>query len=472
MARGFLSGVIVGTLVAGVGVGALSLATDLPPESAPVKAAQEADAIPQAKTSPVAVPDVTVEESAPVMGQAPSATAPEPESLTATDTQTAAKPDAELATAALDAPDQGVAPEQRAETDQPVAAQSVLEAPMAPEAESDLAVSTETAEPQAPSVAEPVPEAEPQPAPVPDEDREEITLTIPSLPEEDEGGRAPEPTNGAESPVETARVSIGTPARTLGDGSSSRLPSMGSGQSDAAAGADAEVSGTVDINDLPPIERFAAPFVPTEGVPQMAIVLIDDGTSEIGVEALSTFPYPLSFAVDTSWSGAEAAMKTYRSAGFEVLAMVNLPRGARASDVEVSMPVLLDKLPEAVAIMETPDAALQDSREVIAQVSAYLADSGHGMLLFPKGLNTAQKVAAKEGVPSATVFRDFDSKGQNASTIKRFLSHAALKAEAEGGVVMVGRLRADTISALLLWGLQERGDRLELAPVSGLLKTP
>ena len=135
------------------------------------------------------------------------------------------------------------------------------------------------------------------------------------------------------------------------------------------------------------------------------------------------------------------------------------------------MPVLLDKLPEAVAIMETPDAALQGSREVISQVSEYLGDSGHGMLLFPKGLNTAQKVAAKEGVPSATVFRDFDNKGQNASTIKRFLSHAALKAESEGGVVMVGRLRADTISALLLWGLQERGDRLELVPVSVMLKT-
>ena len=164
-------------------------------------------------------------------------------------------------------------------------------------------------------------------------------------------------------------------------------------------------------------------------------------------------------------------MGVYRASGFEVLAMVNLPSGARATDVEVSMPVLLGKLPEAVAIMETPDAGLQTSREVIEQVTEYAGDSGHGLLLFPKGLNTARKLAAKEGVPSATVFRDFDSKGQNASTIKRFLNHAGMKAESEGGVVMIGRLRADTISALLLWGLQDRGDRLELAPVSVLLKT-
>ena len=30
----------------------------------------------------------------------------------------------------------------------------------------------------------------------------------------------------------------------------------------------------------------------------MAIVLIDDGSSPIGIEALQSFPYPLSFAID------------------------------------------------------------------------------------------------------------------------------------------------------------------------------
>ena len=467
MARGFLSGVIMGTLVAGVGAGALSLATDLPTGKAPVTGAVAPEATKAAEALPAALPTVTSEESAPVMGDTPAATAPESDSMSSPDTQAAAKPEAGVASADLSAPDAGVAPVVSSIVDEPVVGQSAMQAPKAPANESNVAVSTETAEVQPAVVPQPTAKAEPQPEPLPDEEREEITLTIPSLPEDDGIGRAPMPTDEASQPVETARVSIGTPARTLGAGSSSRLPSLGTAETDAVT----EASATVDINELPPVERFSAPFVPTEGVPQMAIVLIDDGTSDIGVKALSTFPYPLSFAIDTSWSGAEAAMKTYREAGFEILAMVSLPRGARASDVEVSMPVLLDKLPEAIAIMETPDAALQGSREVISQVSEYLGDSGHGMLLFPKGLNTAQKVAAKEGVPSATVFRDFDNKGQNASTIKRFLSHAALKAGSEGGVVMVGRLRADTISALLLWGLQERGDRLELVPVSVMLKT-
>ncbi|WP_298803227.1 polysaccharide deacteylase family 2 protein [uncultured Lentibacter sp.] len=486
MARGFLRGVMVGTVVVSAGVGVLSVATDLPVGEAPETLAVAPDATEGATARPAALPALPAADSAPATpaanadatGEARATSVPDADSLSLTDTQAARKPDAAVPpTAALSAPQAGAGPVIRTAPDSPLVPPARLGAPVAPSGESDLTVST----------APPTPQPEALPDALPEEEREEIILTIPSLPEDEGVGRAGLPADDGAEAGEGARVSIGTPARTLGAGSSSRLPRLGDSEAEATGEATGEGTGAatgegtaqgadgaqarVDISELPPVERYAAPYVASEGVPQMAIVLIDDGTSEIGVEALSTFPYPLSFALDTSWSGAAAAMEVYRKAGFEVLAMVSLPRGARASDVEVSLPVLLERLPEAVAIMETPDAALQGNREVIAQVNAYLADSGHGMLLFPKGLNTAQKVAAKDGVPSATVFRDFDSNGQTASTIKRFLNHAALKADAEGGVVMVGRLRPDTISALLLWGLQERGERLELAPVSVLLKT-
>nr|WP_320179439.1 divergent polysaccharide deacetylase family protein [Roseovarius pacificus] len=74
-------------------------------------------------------------------------------------------------------------------------------------------------------------------------------------------------------------------------------------------------------------------------------------------------------------------------------------------------------------------------------------------------------------MPSTTVFRDFDAKGQDATVIRRFLDQAAFKAgQDENGVVMVGRLRPDTISALLLWGLQDRASSVALAPVSAVLR--
>jgi polysaccharide deacetylase 2 family uncharacterized protein YibQ len=68
------------------------------------------------------------------------------------------------------------------------------------------------------------------------------------------------------------------------------------------------------------------------------------------------------------------------------------------------------------------------------------------------------------------VFRDFDGKGQGATVIRRFLDQAAFRAsQEEDGVIMVGRLRPDTISALLLWGLQDRASSVALAPVSAVL---
>ena len=90
--------------------------------------------------------------------------------------------------------------------------------------------------------------------------------------------------------------------------------------------------------------------------------------------------------------------------------------------------------------------------------------------MLPKGLNTGQALALREGVPSATVFRDFDGEGQDPRVMRRFLDQAAFKARQEGPVVMLGRLRADTVSALLLWGLQDRASSVELVPVSAILR--
>ena len=84
-------------------------------------------------------------------------------------------------------------------------------------------------------------------------------------------------------------------------------------------------------------------------------------------------------------------------------------------------------------------------------------------------MNTAQKLALRNGVPALPVFRDFDGAGQTPTVMRRFLDQAAFRARQEGGVIMLGRVRPDTISALLLWGLQDRANRVALAPVSAVL---
>ncbi len=223
--------------------------------------------------------------------------------------------------------------------------------------------------------------------------------------------------------------------------------------------------------EQPPFQKYSETAEVAENKPKMAIVLIDDPEADVGIEALSTFPYALSFAVDTNRADAADRMAMYRAAGFEVLALVDLPEGAGAGDVEVAMQVLLERVPEAVGVMEAPGDGIQSSREIVTQVTEIVENSGHGLLLYPKGLDTGRKLASKAGVPAASIFRDFDAKDEKPSVIRRFLNYAALKAGSEqGGVVMVGRLRPDTVTALLLWGLEDRARDIALTPVSAIMQ--
>lgn len=250
-----------------------------------------------------------------------------------------------------------------------------------------------------------------------------------------------------------------------------RLPSItdtenAPGAEAASAGAD---TARVDDPSLPPIRRYAVEFANPESKPLMTIILIDDGKGATDARALTNFPYPVTIALDPAWNGAAQAMSDYRDAGFEVMLMAGLDDGADARDLETSFETWTRMLPDVVGVLENPQKGLQSSKEISDQLTDILSDTGHGLVLYPNGFDTARKLADKQGVPAATVFRDFDSQGQSASVIRRFLDHAAFRAGQEDAVVMVGRVRPETVQALLVWGLQDRASRVALAPVSALL---
>ncbi len=217
-----------------------------------------------------------------------------------------------------------------------------------------------------------------------------------------------------------------------------------------------------------PIQDYAAKFENPEAKPLMSIILIDD-EGAFGAEALQDFPYPLSFAVSPEDPDAAAKMERYRAAGFEVLALADLPVGASAQDAEVSFSVWLDQLPETVGILEGVNTGIQGNRKLADQVAVIAGDTGRGLVTQGKGLNTVQKLAARNGVPSSVVFRDFDGARQDPNVMRRFLDQAAFRAGQEGAVVMLGRLRPETISALLLWGLEDRSSRVAMAPISAVM---
>jgi polysaccharide deacetylase 2 family uncharacterized protein YibQ len=350
--------------------------------------------------------------------------------------------------------------------------------------------------PEAPT-AEGQPAVSTTPATRPVEDAPEEAVAE-AEPEQDTATPAPEDTSDADAPADDAAANEDTDDAADADQTAdaeaapmigtkggdlksltpeikiNRLPTLGqSAEPETDATETAQAAPVADDPDLPVLQRYATAFENPENKPLMSIVLMDQGTvldgSDVGVEALNQFPHPVTLAVDSSLPDAAERMKRYRDAGFEVMATVDLPEGFTAQDTEVSMSVILDDLPEVIGVLEGVGTGIQSNRTVSLQVASILAQTGHGLITQDKGLNTGTQVAERAGVPVQGVFRDIDSKNQTAVVIRRFLDNAAFKAGQEDGIVLLGRVRPDTISALLLWGLRDRAERVAIAPASTVL---
>lgn len=204
-----------------------------------------------------------------------------------------------------------------------------------------------------------------------------------------------------------------------------------------------------------------------DGRPLFSIILIDEAGDAALLGALASFEGPLTFALPAS--APETARRTYRDAGYEVAVIADIPEGAQPADIEVTVEATLNSVPEAMAVLDGSLSGFRGNRGVSAQVADILAESGHGLITFEQGLGTAVQEARRAGVPTATIFRDLDQNGLGNSVIRRFLDQAAFRAGQDGGVVLLARMRPETISALLIWHKQDRASRVNLAPLSAKL---
>lgn len=481
---------ITGTVVSGLALGTVSVLTDVPGADAP--RTEKVEVTPgsgfdlRREDREATLPGVA---QSPKASDAPQVVPPKPDdlsSLNEADTRPARAPATGEADALADVPDPSAdSDSMQVESVSPVLPSPQARAPLAPGEEGRLSISTDPAQPPAPDPGEADVGFE-APDLVPDTRNVVPDLSDGAALQPDVSQRARAPSDGGpvvapdegevkateqSKPDSEQTPSTLAPSGTIADRvdgmRSNRLPRIGESLEAEQTDPEAEME-PVQTSAL---TRNAEAFDNPEGKPLMSIILIDDGTSPIGVEALSSFPYPVSFAVDADWAGAADAAARYRAAGFEVLLIVDLPRKASAADVEVAMQSALSRVPQAVGVLEGNQTGLQASREASLQLAPILNESGHGLVMYPEGLDTARKLLAREGVPAATLFRDFDAQGQNAAAVRRFLDQAAMKAgQQDEGVIMLGRLRAETVSALLLWGLQDRANRVALAPVSAILR--
>lgn len=477
MVKSVLGGALTGVVVSAIALSTASLIAEQPPGAAPPAPPQQAvpdGPAPGAPDSPATPAAPPPQGAASPVGtpEAPRAPA-HPGASGPVDTTPAAAPAPGTAPRRPDAPAAGT------DTTRPRAATGVLPAPQGaapavPVSESDISVSTDPAQPRQP---DPQPGGDPAPAGLPDS---------PSEPPLDGTGEVapPPPVADAADPAQAPEGALRSTPPVSRIGTTDALPDEITGDSDPRVRA--APSGQSTFAPTPPLtEReaeapeaeapqgalatHAAPFAPRPDMPMLSVVLIDQSGQGLGPTAVAALPFPVSVAIDPGAADARQRAFDYRSAGLEVVALADIPARGTPQDVAQALEATFATLPEAVALVDLAPLGLGSERDVVAAAAERLARDGRGLVSSGGGLNASLRAAERSGVPGAEIYRDLDRDGQDARVIRRFLDQAAFRARNEGGVVLVARLRADTLSALDLWSLAERAQTVQLAPVSAQL---
>lgn len=295
---------------------------------------------------------------------------------------------------------------------------------------------------------QPLPEPEPEPETAPEAEPEEI------------GAAAPpplEPKTIIVSPEADLAPELDTEPGVVVN----RLPMIG----DAP-----EPAPEAEKPREPALSRNALAFAPSGDQPRLSFLLIDTGAADReSLGDLGKLPFPVTVAIDASAVDAQEAITFYREHGAEVVLEMPLPEGATPTDIDVTVEAYGPLLDQAIAVLPEQTSDFQTLGAAAVQLATNLAETGHGLVSYPAGLNTGHKAAVKEGVKAGLVFRDLDSKGQGGAVIRRFLDNAAFKARGHDGVIVVARTRTETVQALLEWSLGTRAQSVALAPVSAVL---
>ena len=391
----------------------------------------EADPAPAPVAGPVAPGDLALLPPAPVPAPEGSAAAPQ-------------------------APGTGDAPPAQA-------APGVVPAPAAP---ADVPLAGSTA-PAVPAPETPAPEAakpEPEPAPQPE--------ARPADPAPE-----PDPAQAATTPGNPVPALPGRPQTGLGasvDGvRTGRLPRIGDAAPEVPPAApDAGADAAAIPEDAPALQRNARAFANPDGKPPMAILLLDDPASGVDLAALAAGPVALTLVIDPTAPDAAARAALWRAAGQEVALLADaLPARGQGSDFEVAMESLATAFPQALAVVESAGRPLPTDRTSSSALISALAARGFGLVTRGGGLNALDQTARRAGLPAAAIFRALDAEDEAAPVIGRYLDRIAFTAQQDGSVIVIGRLRPETVAAVQDWAAgSSRAAALVLAPVSALVQ--
>jgi len=481
--RGFLTGLVWGGVVAGAGLAVISQVAPLPqpaqmaqpdPIPTPTEPPPSEDAAPQTPEPATPEPPASQDTAAPAPDLQPEILQkvpdPAPEPTPAPDTAPA-DVESPPETLPLIAP-QGV---EDAAPAAPVSPAPVDTAqPALPQTQDSLALA-----PQADLPTPPQPEPAPAPATPPPAPGDSLLQPAPPATEAPADPAAPIqilPQDPAPAPEPQVLVpDAGALPQNAPGVTTDRLPRIGDPEPPADAMAEgeapAEVAPELALTGTTPLELFARPFDNPDNLPLFSILLVDDGIDLEDRQRLANLPFPVTFALDPLAPGAAEAAAVYRAAGQEVAMIASgIPAGATAADMEQTFQALDMALPEAVVVLDRRDGGFQQALDLARQAVPIVAEQGRGIVTYDLGLNSADQVARREGVPRATIFRILDAEGESIPKMRNYLDRAAFKAAQEGRVVVIGMASPETVAAILEWTVEGRASSVALAPISAALR--
>ena len=457
MGRGFLTGVSVGAIIVAAGFALLSRMNPLPDVASPkMPAATSPVVVPAADPAPVAAP-VDVPVADPVAAPAASSAAAQPD-------QDAARLDARRSVPARSEP----APVMPAGEKGPIGTVS-------PDALPDAAPVDAAPELMRDAPLTPSPAALTEPAPlVPPSGVDALpglpTSMVPAgivqapgapvMPgQEGALGVAPEPPRGA---IEEAVVLVLPEDGELPDLLAEVMPRQPDPVRDGSAGVRSDAPAGTDSAMV----RNARAFANAQGRPLFSILLVDDGRTPVDMAALAVGDMALTLLIDPALPDAEARAAAWRDAGQEV-AVIGwgdaLPQGAEARLEEIAR-----RWPGALALVEDATRPLSDGQ--VEDVAGALRAAGLGLVMHDRERDEAALAARREGLASGRIFRDLDGQQESVPVIRRYLDRAAFKAREDGSVIVMGRMRPQTVQAVLEWALDGKASGLALAPLSAVLR--
>jgi polysaccharide deacetylase 2 family uncharacterized protein YibQ len=216
----------------------------------------------------------------------------------------------------------------------------------------------------------------------------------------------------------------------------------------------------------PALQAFSANVEATPAGDLIGLILIDESRAA----PLGDLAVPFTVALAPSAIGARERSAFYRDGGVEILAMLDdLPVEAEPGDVAVAMDGYFSVLNEAIGVLDPLDGRIQGNRSLARPVVDAISETGHALVTYDRGLNSAQQTARRAGVPAATIFRVLDAEQEGVEKIKRYLKRAAFNAARDGSVLVIGHNRPDTITAIVEWALEEKAADLTIVPASQLM---